>query len=268
MALLRRTAHRSETLAVHLVHCRPLDRGCGPEEWVRASTVAFPLRGVFLKHHSRRRRVVADPCHALYFRAGEAYRVSHPAGCGDDCLSIEPAAHLIPEIFGAESFAHTHAILDGPRLQASRLLAHRLHTATPLEIEERALALLAGPGDALSAQCAGPRQQQMVEATQISLAAQPQEAWSLAALASRVHASPFYLARTFRRLAGMPVHRYHLQARLAAALVQVLDTPLEFTQIGLRLGFSSHSHFTAAFRQAFGATPSALRKQGKIPTAR
>jgi AraC-like DNA-binding protein len=48
----------------------------------------------------------------------------------------------------------------------------------------------------------------------------------------------------------------------------VLDSKRDFTDIGLQLGFSSHSHFSAAFRQAFGASPSALRKQGKISTAR
>ena len=268
MALLRCTAHRSKILAIHLVHCRPRDHGCGPEECAPVDSVAFPLRGVFLKHHSRRERLVADRCLALYFRAGEPYRVSHPAGGGDDCLSIELAPQTLRDIFGAETFPGTHALLEAPRLRNSRLLVRRLPYATPVEMEERALALLAGASDARSVERANARQHDMVEATRITLAAQPEEAWSLSALARRVHASPFYLARSFRRLAGMPLHGYQLQARLASALDDVLDTALDFTTIGLRLGFSSHSHFTAAFRRAFGATPSALRKEGKILTAR
>lgn len=268
MALLRRTAHRSKILAIHLVHCRPQDHGCGPEECSTVDSVAFPLRGVFLKHHSRRERLLADRCHALYFRAGEPYRVSHPAGCGDDCLSIELAPPTVQEVFGAETLPGTCALLDAPRLQASRLLVRRLPHATPLEVDERALALVAGAGDGRAVDPASARQQDMVEATRITLAAQPEEAWSLSGLARRVHASPFYLARTFRRLAGIPLHAYHLQARLAAALDDVLDTSLDFTTIGVRLGFSSHSHFTAVFRRAFGAPPSALRKEGRILTAR
>lgn len=267
MALLRRTAHRSKILAIHLVHCRPQDHGCGPEECASVDSVAFPLRGVFLKHHSRRERLVADRCHALYFRAGEPYRVSHPAGVGDDCLSIELAPQTLQEVFSAETFPGTHAFLEAPRLHASRLLVRRLPHATPLEMEERALALLAGAGDVGPQERASARQHDMVEATQITLAAQPEEAWSLSELARRVHASPFYLARSFRRLARMPLHAYQLQARLAAALDDVLDTSLDFTTLGMRLGFSSHSHFTASFRRAFGATPSALRKEGKILTA-
>jgi AraC-like DNA-binding protein len=268
MALHRRTLHRSETLAVHLVHCRPQDPGCGPEECSPVNTVAFPLRGVFLKHHSRRQRVVADACHALFFRAGEPYRVSHPAGCGDDCLAIEPSRETLQEVLEAEVFPHTHVLLDARRIAASRILCHRLPAAGALEIEEQALGLLAAAAAQAPGRSGAKRQQDMVEATKVTLARQPDEAWSLGELARRVHSSPFHLARSFRRLAGMPLHRYHLRVRLAAALGQVLDSPLELTQIGLQLGFSSHSHFTAAFRRTFGATPSALRKQGKILTAR
>jgi AraC family transcriptional regulator len=107
----------------------------------------------------------------------------------------------------------------------------------------------------------------MVEATKIALAARPGEDWSLSVLAKRVASSPFGLSRLFREIAGMPVHRYHLLARLSAALDEVLASSREITEIGIGLGFSSHSHFTAAFRRAFGVTPSALRR-GVPPAAR
>jgi AraC-like DNA-binding protein len=34
----------------------------------------------------------------------------------------------------------------------------------------------------------------------------------------------------------------------------------DLTDLALRLGFSSHSHFTAAFRKSFGCTPSHFRQ--------
>jgi AraC-like DNA-binding protein len=34
----------------------------------------------------------------------------------------------------------------------------------------------------------------------------------------------------------------------------------DLTALGLDLGFSSHSHFSAAFRQAYGRTPSEFRE--------
>ena len=34
----------------------------------------------------------------------------------------------------------------------------------------------------------------------------------------------------------------------------------DLTMLGLDLGFSSHSHFTTAFRQAYGRSPSEFRQ--------
>jgi AraC-like DNA-binding protein len=103
------------------------------------------------------------------------------------------------------------------------------------------------------------RRAEMIEAAQVALARAPGRAWKLGELAREACCSPFYLARSFRGVVGMPLHRYELRARLAAALDAVLDTSQDLTTIALELGFSSHSHFTAAFRRAYGVTPSALR---------
>jgi AraC family transcriptional regulator len=270
MSLTRHIAHRSETVCIQVVHCRPHDQACGPDEYSPMNRLAFPLRGMFLKHHSSRERVVADACQAIFFKADEPYRVSHPVAGGDDCLVIEPAPDTMQDIFGADEFAQTHAVLDARLVAAPRILRHRLRhrIASPLEAEESALDLLAAASAAHTLSFPSrPRHRDIVEATKIALAGQPGEAWSLTTLARRVHTSPFHLARTFRRIAGMPLHRYHLQTRLAAALDQVLDSARELSAIALDLGFSSHSHFTYAFRTMFGATPAALRKEGKILTA-
>ncbi len=271
MSLTHVTTHRSETLSIGHVQCRPHDHVCGAEECATVNSLAFPLRGVFLKHHSSRERVVADACHAIFFRADEPYRVSHPVAGGDECLVIEPSRDTMRDVLDAERFAHTHAVLDAHLVAAACILRHRLlrRTASPLEAEETALGLLAGTAGskAPAPAPARARQRDMVEATKITLAAQPGEAWLLDTLARRVHSSPFYLARTFQRVAGMPLHRYLLHSRMAAAVVQVLDSSRELGEIGLELGFSSHSHFTHTFRTMVGATPASLRKQGKIPTA-
>jgi AraC-like DNA-binding protein len=42
------------------------------------------------------------------------------------------------------------------------------------------------------------------------------------------------------------------------ALEPLADGAGDLTRIALDLGFSSHSHFTAAFRRHFGLTPSAF----------
>jgi AraC-like DNA-binding protein len=38
----------------------------------------------------------------------------------------------------------------------------------------------------------------------------------------------------------------------------------DVTDLAMALGFSSHSHFSAAFKQAYGQTPSAFRKLSRL----
>jgi AraC-like DNA-binding protein len=57
----------------------------------------------------------------------------------------------------------------------------------------------------------------------------------------------------------LPVYRYHLRLRLARAL-DLLSQYDDLTRLSMDLGFSSHSHFTAAFRQAYGRTPAAFQR--------
>lgn len=264
MALTARTLHSGAALRIHRVRCCPHDGACGPVEYAQRETLALPLRGVFVKHYGPRERVVADSCHALYFRAGEAYRVSHPVEGGDECLSIEPSPDLLHEIRPRGRIAS----LPAKAIATRELLRHRLERglAGPLEAEETALSLFSAITE-LDAPRSSPHQAEKVEATQITLATRPGENWSLGELAKRVHSSPFHLARTFRAVAGLPLHRYQLRARMATALREVLDGTRDLTALALDLGFSSHSHFTASFRKTFGAAPSALRKSKNL-TAR
>jgi AraC-like DNA-binding protein len=59
------------------------------------------------------------------------------------------------------------------------------------------------------------------------------------------------------------LHAYRTELRLRHALERLLERREHITQIALDLGFSSHSHFTAAFRRAFGLTPSAFIRQAR-----
>jgi AraC family transcriptional regulator len=74
-----------------------------------------------------------------------------------------------------------------------------------------------------------------------------------------VGASPTYLTDLFRRVEGIPLHRYVARLRLARALVELPDAE-DLSTLALDVGFSSHSHFSAAFRRAFGCTPSQFRQ--------
>jgi AraC-like DNA-binding protein len=250
------------TLRIHVVRCRAHRGACGPFEHSAVDGMVLPLRGVFVKHGWRDERIVADPCHALYFKAGEPYRVSHPVEGGDECLFLEPGCEFADRV----SAWPAAKVLDPAALLERKLLAHRLEQglASPLEAEERALQLLGvmtpepSPPATLRERS---RRAEIVEATRIALAREPGRSWKLGELARQASCSPFYLARSFTAAVGMPLHRYELRSRLAAALDHVLDTSEELTTVALDHGFSSHSHFTHAFREAFGVTPSALRRR-------
>ena len=71
--------------------------------------------------------------------------------------------------------------------------------------------------------------------------------------------SPVYLTQVFQQVEGLPLYRYQLRLRLARAL-DLLATYDDLTALSLDLGFSSHSHFSAAFRAAYGRSPSAFKQ--------
>ena len=57
---------------------------------------------------------------------------------------------------------------------------------------------------------------------------------------------------------GFSVHGYLMQLRLRTGLDRIQGRHGGIGEVGLMLGFSSHSHFTTSFRRAFGLTPTAV----------
>jgi AraC-like DNA-binding protein len=78
---------------------------------------------------------------------------------------------------------------------------------------------------------------------------------TLAQLADIADCSIWHLASIFRSRVGLPIHRYMKRLRLRHALERLHRGCTDLTRLALDCGFSSHSHFTAAFRQEFGTTP-------------
>jgi AraC family transcriptional regulator len=83
---------------------------------------------------------------------------------------------------------------------------------------------------------------------------------SLATLAQLVRLSPYYFCRAFKQSFGMPPHRYHGSRRIDHAKTLLAEPASSVTEIGLTVGFSETSSFSAAFRKATGLTPTAYRR--------
>jgi AraC family transcriptional regulator len=83
---------------------------------------------------------------------------------------------------------------------------------------------------------------------------------SLLSLAQLVQLSPFHFSRAFKQSFGMPPHRYLTWQRIERAKALLGERKLSVTEIGLDVGFSETSSFTAAFRKLTGETPTAYRR--------
>jgi AraC-like DNA-binding protein len=151
-----------------------------------------------------------------------------------------------------------------PRAQALvALLRHSLrqNTADTLEAESLALTLVhraLGPRTTHTPG-ASPGRQRLADRAKLVLASDPARRWTLADIAAEMRCSPVYLTQVFQQVEGLPLYRYQLRLRLARALDLVAQYE-DLTALSLDLGFSSHSHFSAAFRQAYGRSPSEFRE--------
>lgn len=261
---------QSTTVGAHDVRCRGECRHRSIEECATSTQLVFPYRGLFLRHVGNTQSV-ADANHVLFFNAGEGYQVSHPASGGDACLSLSVSQPLLRELAPAAMlqrrdqpvFRHQALRIDERAQVLVALLRHSLRNGSiePLEAESLALTLVCrslGPRTS-HAPGASRARQRLVDRAKLLLASDLTRRWALADIAAEVGGSPVYLTQAFQQVEGMPLYRYHLRLRLARALDLIAECG-DVAALAQDLGFSSHSHFTAAFRQAYGRTPTAFRQ--------
>jgi AraC family transcriptional regulator len=261
---------QTPTLSVADVCCAGTCKHQSPEECATSTFLVFPYRGVYARHLGRE-QAIAEANQVLFFNSAEGYRVSHPVAGGDSCLSLNINEEVLREL------APKALLRDGPslafRLQRLRidpraqvlvaLLRHSLHQgiAEPLEAESLALTLTQralGPRTTHSAGASAGRQK-LADRAKLVLMSDLARRWTLADIAKEVGGSPVYLTQVFQQVEGLPLYRYQMRLRLARALTLLAQYD-DLTALGLELGFSSHSHFSAAFREAYGRTPSEFRQ--------
>ena len=83
---------------------------------------------------------------------------------------------------------------------------------------------------------------------------------SLAKLAQLIQLSPYHFCRAFKQSFGVPPHRYHTRRRIDRAKALLADPNESVTSVGMAIGFSETSSFTAAFRKVSGMTPTEYRR--------
>lgn len=280
-----RPLHESPIVSVHDYCCHIARSGPGGEEESDVNNIVLMRHGAFSRHFGRR-TVTADVNQAVFFSQESTYRVSHPADCGDrgTVFTVSPRVlndivrELDPSIddHPDQPFLFVTGPCDASVFWRHRELVQRLESAEaeplePLWADVTALQLVADVLESAFVQRGVARKPKKVgtdadhaertEAAKAYLAASMSERITLDDVANAVHASPFHLARIFQQQTGVPVHRYLTQLRLRASLERLAEGDGDITEIALELGFSSHSHFTDAFKREFGHPPSRHRSK-------
>lgn len=81
-------------------------------------------------------------------------------------------------------------------------------------------------------------------------------------IASQLNTNADYLARLFQRFTGVGLKQYVLVQKLELAKSLLVNTDYSVSEIAVRLGFSSQSHFGKLFKDFFGNTPAQYRHAG------
>ncbi|MFI4967567.1 MAG: helix-turn-helix transcriptional regulator [Gammaproteobacteria bacterium] len=267
MALTSHTLYESPLVTVRDVLC---SEGCGDgrhEEHCQVASLALVRSGTFVRR-DRMGRHVADATRVVFFDPNEPYMVDHPVPGGDRCTALMFDAATLREAVrharGEPERFFARATLPG---SAAMHLAHRELLAAArdqdaVQVEETALYLLrqscSGEDEPRLRGPAANRAAALAADAQVLIGAMFSGKVTLEMLADKLGVSPFRLCRAFRQATGGTLHQHLTNLRLAAALEKLPEYRERLTDLALDLGFSSHSHFSHAFRSRFGRTPAAI----------
>lgn len=270
---------RGRIASFGVYECHAEQAGVGNEQIAQHFTISVSRHGCFAIHRNGRTEI-ADRTQALAFNVGDVYRTSHPDTCHDDGYYLSFHRDIVLEI----ARRHDSRVLDRferpfreiplrvdsrTTLLGAELTDLESRTTTPcLEQEELALewldTLFAANRDRLdpARDTALPirSHRDLVNDAKKLIAKDPRRSLSLEVVARELDVSPFHLCRTFKSVTGWSLREHIENFRLFLALEAVRDPSRDLSAIAFEHNFSSHSHFTARFRRAFGSTPSTYRR--------
>lgn len=275
LTAVERVLARTPLLAFGEFRCpveHPQFAGGGPQA---CAYVVFPRHPVRIRPR-RGRDTLCSSALASYYNVGDVYDRQAVSPAGDHCDWIALAPDLLASLQAAHgidadgAFAGCFAPVDARAYAAQRRLFEDLRRPAGgdrLALEERTLAVL---GDLLVAAHTGwraapgrgratptpSRQAALVAAAEEYLAARFVADDSLDDIARDLGCSVAHLSRTFRAHTGCSLHAWRDALRLREASHRLPRSRGALSALALDLGYSSHSHFGAAFRREFGSRPS------------
>jgi AraC-like DNA-binding protein len=207
-----------------------------------------------------------DPSRALFASAGESYADRHVIpGTGHSSVILTPDDDALDELWGNAEVEFARRVRAcSLRMQMLAQLLRR--EQEPLAAQELGIAIL--EESVADRRRLGTVDQRCVRRAKAALHDCPDGRMSLSQIAEDLGVTPIHLTQSFKRAEGMPLYRYQTLLRLGRALERLPERE-DITGLAFELGFSSHSHFTAAFRAELGTTPSRYRSsaRGALPAA-
>lgn len=252
--------------------CRagPGDR---PFEERHASATIAAVRAGSFRYRGEAGTALLHPGALMLGNEGACYECGHDHEGGDRCLAIHVAAEDFAEIAasraGAARFRFRAAMVPALPAMLPLVAAVEARLAAPdrLAADEAVRHLVAAAIDAGGGGGApldlrpSARDQRRIGRALRHLERRAHEKLDLDALAGAAAMSRFHFLRVFRRTTGMTPYRYLVGLRLGRAARRLAATAEPVAAIAFDSGFGDLSTFNAAFRAAFGASPSAFRRR-------
>lgn len=240
----------------------PMPERRGARAWAPAGAIVGNRRPARFRRHARGGshlvKVIVDLPHDwLHRRLAPAERAALAP-------LLDADLEVLPWAPGAEEVAAARRLFTLPAGPAGGIAAVRMESA--------ALGMVAG---ALQAVRAAARPQpdrrgdrrdadhDRIARFRALVAALPDGAVDIAALAAGMALSPSTLQRLVQRSFGCSVQAFVRRHRLESARAALLEGRDNIARIAWRAGYGSPANFATAFGRAFGCRPSDLRRGGK-----
>ncbi|WP_395376148.1 helix-turn-helix transcriptional regulator [Marinicella sp. W31] len=235
--------------------------------YVQSPIFVFPKNSIWIQHEYGE-AFVADTSLVNFYNADQVYRrdVIHPEG--DNCHWFALAPPFLAEVLNKKE--HPQALFDVQYMACNRaaFIAH-LRVLESVEvngvdenllIEEQVLdvlkLLMTPVGDnqkqVLSVKA---KHRKLIERVKQSLQESLGVNLSLQQLAEQHHTSPFHLSRLFKKVCGYGISAYRNEQRMRTAAIRIAAGEEDLASLAFNLGYSSHSHLTATFKQYYGFPP-------------
>jgi AraC-like DNA-binding protein len=286
-----RVLFRSDVVTVGAFRASPADPRFHDSGPIEHPIFVFPRTSVVICHEDGA-PFATDTCTVTYYNEGQRYTRDPLDPRGDVCEWFSVRPDVLVDVLSAQDpaaadrpdrpFLNSHGRSDAEAYALQRRVVRYVEDPAArdglgveeavLGVLERLVALLPGRARDPSAGPSGPETRKahrdLAQHVRSFLRDRYTGSDTLDAIAGEVGCSAFHMCRVFRAQVGTTIHRYRTQLRLRRSLEMVAGRSRDLSRIAFELGFSSHSHFTAAFHDAFGTPPSEFRRRATAARVR